>query len=69
MCGWVGAASLGYAAIIEPFMTWCARLAGSTVTFPTLNTEITMQILIGILGLGAARSYDKSQDPSPKGKE
>ena len=67
--GWVGGSALFYAAILEPFMTWAARLYGSSVTFPVVNTDITMQILFGILGLGAFRSYDKMQSPSAKGKE
>lgn len=67
--GWIGAMALGYAAIFEPFMSWCARLYGTTVVFPVINTDITMQVLFGILGLGAFRSYDKAQSPAPKGKE
>ena len=68
-CGWVGGVSLAYAAIIEPFMTWCATAYGLQVTFPALDTTITMQVLFGMLGLGAFRSYDKAQSPNPKGKE
>ena len=68
-CGWVGGLALAYAAILEPFMTWIARLNGSSVQFPTLDTTITMQVLLGMLGLGAFRSYDKAQSPAPKGKE
>ena len=67
--GWTGGIALAYASIIEPFITWLARLNGSTVVFPTLDTTITMQVLFGILGLGAFRSFDKSQSPAPKGKE
>jgi len=67
--GWIGGFALAYASILEPFMSWCARLYGSTVIFPTLDTTITMQVLFGILGLGAFRSFDKVQSPSPKGKE
>jgi len=67
--GWVGGFALAYVSILEPFMSWLARLNGSTVIFPTIDTTITMQILFGILGLGAFRSYDKAQSPAPKGKE
>lgn len=67
--GWIGAAALGYASILEPLMTWTALACGSKVQFPALDTTITMQILFGILGLGAYRSFDKTQSPSPKGKE
>ncbi len=67
--GWTGGFALAYAAIIEPFMSWAARVYGYTGDFPVIDTSITMQVLIGILGLGAYRSYDKAQSPSPKGKE
>ena len=67
--GWVGGAALLYASILEPLMSWIARVYGSTVVFPIIDTTITMQVLFGILGLGAFRSFDKSQSPSPKGKE
>ena len=68
-CGWVGGFGLAYAAIIEPFITWIARLYGVTVVFPVLDTTITMQVLFGMLGLSVARSYDKRQNPSDKRKE
>jgi hypothetical protein len=32
--------------------------------FPVLDTNITMQVLFGILGLGAFRSYEKSKGVS-----
>jgi holin (3TMs family) len=67
--GWVCGSAFAYAAIIEPFLTWLATVYGYTGKFPVLNTEITMQVLIGILGLGAYRSYDKKQAPSAAGKE
>ena len=59
VCGWVGGAGLAYAAILEPFLSFIARLSGYTGDFPVIDTTITMQILFGLLGLGAMRSYDK----------
>jgi hypothetical protein len=67
--GWVGGFCLAYVAIIEPFMSWIALVCGYTGSFPKIDTTITMQVLIGILGLGAYRSYDKKQEPNSKGKE
>ena len=67
--GWIGAIALGYASVLEPLMTWCATAYGLKVDFPALDTTITMQVLFGILGLGAFRSFDKAQSPAPKGKE
>ena len=56
-------------AMVEPILTLSASLYGYTGTFPVIDTTITMQVLFGILGLGAFRSYDKAHAPSPKGKE
>ena len=60
-CGWVGGAGLAYAAIVEPLLRLLATLYGYTGTFPAIDTTITMQILFGLLGLGAMRSFDKAK--------
>jgi hypothetical protein len=65
--GWTCGFALAYVAVLEPFMTWVARLFGSVVVFPVIDTTITMQVLIGMLGLGAYRSYDKKTSSSGKG--
>lgn len=68
--GWSGGFCLCYAAIIEPFARFISQVAfGYKGMFPVIDTNLTMQVLIGILGLGAYRSYDKKQAPSPAGKE
>jgi len=60
MCGWVGAIALGYAAILEPVARFAAKVwFGYDGEFPVIDTTITMQILFGILGLGAYRSVEK----------
>jgi len=60
MCGWVGAFALGYAAILEPLARFVAQVwFGYSGAFPALDTTITMQVLFGILGLGAYRSAEK----------
>lgn len=59
-CGWIGAFALGYAAVFEPFARFIATVAFEyNGQFPVLDTTITMQILFGILGLGAYRSIEK----------
>jgi hypothetical protein len=64
-CGWIGAFSLGYAAIIEPLARFVATVGFHyTGVFPVLDSTITMQVLFGILGLGAYRSYDKKNGTS-----
>jgi hypothetical protein len=60
--GWACGASFAYAALLEPLMRF-----GATVwfdyrgTFPVIDTNLTMQILVGLLGLGGLRSFEKSR--------
>jgi hypothetical protein len=59
-CGWIGALALGYAAILEPVSRFIALVwFDYKGPFPQLDTTITMQILFGILGLGAYRTAEK----------
>ena len=56
---WVGVFGLAYAAIIEPFMRFIAQVVfGYAGAFPEVNTEITVTILLGLLGLSGLRSVD-----------
>lgn len=57
--GWVGGLGFAYAAIVEPAMRFAATLYGYSGTFPVIDTSLTMQVLFGILGLGALRTYEK----------
>jgi hypothetical protein len=58
--GWVCGAGLAYAALIEPFARFIAKVwFGYTGEFPVIDTTLTMQILMGMLGLGAMRSIEK----------
>lgn len=57
--GWVGGLSLAYMGMLEPLMRFIANLCGYTGEFPVLDTTLTMQVLLGMLGIGGMRSYDK----------
>ena len=58
--GWVCGAGLAYASLIEPFARFIAKVwFGYTGEFPVIDTNLTMQILMGMLGLGAMRSIEK----------
>lgn len=62
-CGWIGAFSLCYAALLEPLIRFIAQVVfGYAGEFPVLDSTITMQILFGILGLGAYRTYEKTKN-------
>lgn len=58
--GWTCGFGLAYAALIEPFARFVANVwFGYTGEFPVIDTNLTMQILMGMLGLGAMRSVEK----------
>jgi len=57
---WVCGFALLYATILEPFARFIAVLVyGYTGSFPVIDTNLTMQILLGLLGLGGMRSFEK----------
>ena len=58
--GWICGVSLCYVAIIEPVARFVAQVwFAYTGVFPTIDTQLTMQVLLGMLGLGAMRSAEK----------
>jgi len=59
--GYVCAAVLAYAAIIEPCLRLAVTVGGVSAALPAVDTTLTMQLLFGLLGLGGMRSYDKSK--------
>lgn len=59
--GWVCGFGLLYASVIEPIMRFIAKLSDYTGTFPVLDTSITMQVLLGMLGLGMMRTREKEK--------
>lgn len=62
MVGWCGALGLAYVALIEPVARFVAQVGfGYTGAFPVIDTTITMQVLLGILGLGGMRSFEKAK--------
>ena len=70
LCGWIGGVALGYAAILEPLMRFAATVIFSYKgTFPVIDTMLTLQVLMVMLGLAGLRTYDKKVgNGSEKGK-
>jgi hypothetical protein len=57
---WVCGIALAYAAIIEPIARFIAQVVFHYVgAFPVVDTTITLQVLLGLLGLGGYRTYEK----------
>lgn len=59
--GWCCAAALTYQFLVSPLGTWVAALSGHPVAAPSLDLGSLMTLLLGMLGMGALRSYDKTQ--------
>ena len=58
--GWVCGAALVYAAIIEPLARFMAKVLFAYVgEFPAIDNTLTMQVLLGMLGMAGLRSWDK----------
>ena len=57
---WTCGFALAYASVLEPIMRFVAKVAFDYQgEFPVIDTNLTMQVLFGILGLGAYRSVEK----------
>lgn len=62
--GWMGAAALGYSAILYPLMSWGSRIAGYKGDLPVLDNTLLITIMTGMLGLGVQRTYEKVKNVS-----
>ena len=62
---WVCGAALANDFIIRPFALFVTSLTHvSGATWPALDVQSLMPLLLGLLGLGAMRSYDKAKSAS-----
>lgn len=57
---WICAFALAYAAVIEPIARFVAKVVfGYLGDFPIIDTDLTLQVLLGLLGLGTLRTAEK----------
>ena len=57
---WVCGVAFAYATILEPMLRFASQVwFNYEGTFPVIDTELTMQVLFGILGLGLFRTAEK----------
>ena len=56
--GWCCAGGVGLQ-FLGPVLTWGAALAGWPVVFPQMDTGTLMPLLLGMLGIGGMRTYEK----------
>lgn len=56
--GWIGGSAFGYACIIQPFLTWVARIKGWPDP-PDVNSDLLWVVITGLLGIGGLRTFEK----------
>lgn len=59
--GWICASAFAYQYIILPIITLVVVLTGHTIPLPTFDFSTMSTVLMGILGLGGMRSFEKTQ--------
>ena len=57
--GWICGASLALEFVVRPLAQWGLDIAGKAVLLPSLDTDALYPILMGLLGLGTLRTYEK----------
>lgn len=61
-CGWVAVFGLAGNFMVIPFTNFVLALLKIEVTIPLIDTATMMPVLMGMLGLGGLRTYEKSKD-------
>jgi len=60
--GWICAVGLGYHFVLHPIVLFGAGWAGVEIPdLPAFDMDSLMTVLLGMLGLGGLRSYEKSK--------
>jgi ABC-type sulfate transport system permease component len=57
--GWVCGSGLAYQFIAAPIATWIAALCSHPIAPPALDLGTLLTLLLGMLGLGGMRTYEK----------
>lgn len=64
--GWVCVMGLFYSVFLRPLISWVATVYVLNAVPPVIDNVLIMELLFGMLGLGALRSYDKVQGTASK---
>lgn len=60
--GWICGIALAYHFVLAPFILFGVSIAGVEIpTLPTFDMDSLMTVLLGMLGLGGLRTYEKSK--------
>lgn len=57
--GWVCAAGFAWTFLLHPMLSWLLYTSGVSTPLPEIDHNILMELTMGMLGMGALRSFDK----------
>jgi hypothetical protein len=57
--GWICATALGYHFLLQPLLTFIMYSFGNEIVLPTFDMGTLTTVLLGMLGLGGMRSFEK----------
>ena len=57
--GWIAALSFGWVYLFQPMASFVLAQTGNLVELPTLDMSQMMPVLMGMLGLGGLRTFEK----------
>ncbi len=57
--GWTCGVALAYTYVLQPVLVFILAQTGHLVQLPTMNLGEMMPVLMGMLGLGGLRTYEK----------
>ncbi len=63
--GWCGAIALFYHFIGFSLIEWILKITNSGIIPPEINSDNLMEIVLGILGLGGMRTYERIKGVIP----
>lgn len=61
LTGWTCAASLAWTYLLQPMVSFALAQTGHLVELPALDMSQMMPILLGMLGLGGLRSWERTK--------
>lgn len=60
--GWTCGLALAYHFILQPILTLILAISGITIDLPVFDMSSLMTVLLGMLGLGGLRTFEKVKD-------
>ncbi len=64
--GWICGVGAAWAFVVKPFFDWTLAVLQYQIVSPTVDTGELMSLLLGMLGMGALRSFEKVKGVASK---